>query len=95
MDAYKEAARIDAALPEALVPQAMRFIALVQIGGIHKYRVLFGMDSSTSVNVTKDMNLGSLPSHGVKQFFAAQMRTIRSRLIEDSIWGAMRDEHIE
>jgi len=41
--------------------------------------------SGASVNLAKDMHLGSLLSYGFEQIFAAQMGSVRSCLIEDSI----------
>lgn len=41
-------------------------IALIQIGGVHKLRILIRMDSGTSVNMAKYLDLGLLLSYCFK-----------------------------
>jgi hypothetical protein len=71
------------------------FVGLIQIGGINKLSASVEIGSGASVNMAKDMHLGSLLSYGFEQLFAAQMGSVRSCLIEDSIRRTMRHEYIE
>ena len=71
------------------------FVGLIQIGGINQLSASVEIGSGAPVNVAKDMHLGSLLSNGFEQLFAAQMGSVRSCLIEDSIRRTMRHEYIE
>jgi hypothetical protein len=71
------------------------FVGLIQIGGINKLSASVEIGSGSSVNMAKDMHLGSLLAYGFEQLFAAQMGSVRGCLIEDSIRRTMRHEYIE
>ena len=72
-----------------------RFVGLIQIGGINKLSAPVVIGSGASVNMAKDMHLGSLQPYGFEQLFAAKMGSVRSCLIEDSIRRTMCHEYIE